>query len=102
VKHGCPNNICCNKTGTGPSGIAPKPDQKKVFSITGQKARFTVSFKQAGRHSLQVLDINGKLIESKHGEGAKAHKLSNLKPGLYFVILKVGDWQYTQKIVANF
>jgi hypothetical protein len=95
VRHGCPNNVCCDY-----SASIQAPKAETVFNIHLGTA-LSVSIKKSGQHSLRVLDINGKLIHSKHGQGAQAHKLSHMRPGLYLIHLKVDNRSYSQKVVVT-
>jgi hypothetical protein len=60
--------------------------------VRGSGERETVTYSQLaitisdqGTHSIEISDVNGRLLISKNGMGEKEYNISELNPGIYYV-----------------
>lgn len=58
-----------------------------------------VSVSSGGRHSVEILNVNGKLVFSQSRNGAYDYTLSALEPGVYLVKVSTPEVIKTKRIL---
>jgi hypothetical protein len=76
---------------------APKTVSSR-FSVAGSNGSLRVQSNVEGTYSLELSDLQGRLISRKHGFGQASQTFANLNPGLYFLTSRAGDQVSTQKV----
>lgn len=68
------------------------------FSVASSNGGLLVRSQAEGAYTLELKDLQGRLIERKSGFDAGSHSFSNLRPGLYLLTSVSGNETVTRKV----
>lgn len=68
------------------------------FSVAGSNGALRVDSRAEGAYSLELSDLQGRIVSRKQGFGQASQTFTNLNPGLYFLTSRAGNHVATQKV----